>query len=584
VTIVLGLNAFHADAAAALVVDGEVIAAAEEERFRRIKHWAGFPTESIKFVLEHAGFTLSDVDHVAVNTDPAAAWGRRLLQILRRPPKLALIMDRLRNRARRRNPIDELRSAFPGAKIKAQLHCVPHHLAHLASAYFVSPWDEAVAVSVDGGGDFATGAWGVGRGNRLQLDEQVWFPHSLGIFYQAMTQFLGFPHYGDEYKVMGLAPYGEPKYAEQIRRLVHLDGRGVYRLDTSYFRHERERIVFQWDSGVPTFEPLYGPRLNELLGSARGKDEDLTQRHKDIARSVQMVFEECYLGWLDSLAARTGIKRLAIAGGCAQNSVANGKILTHTRFEEVYVAAAGYDAGGALGAALQVAHDQGTARSKPLLHAQLGPGFDSIAIKALLDLEAARIVEAGCSVQYLPDTSVLDQRVVDSIVAGGVVGWFQGRMEWGPRALGQRSILADPRRNDVKEILNRKIKRRESFRPFAPSVLREQVGAWFEQDGDVPFMGQVFPIREEKRALIPAVAHVDGSGRLQTVTVEHNARYYSLIDCFFKQTGVPMLLNTSFNENEPVVCRPIEALDCFLRTKMDVLVLGDYLITRKDGT
>jgi carbamoyltransferase len=447
----------------------------------------------------------------------------------------------------------------------------------------VSPWDEAVAVSVDGGGDFATGAWGVGRANRLQLDEQVWFPHSLGIFYQAMTQFLGFPHYGDEYKVMGLAPYGEPKYAEQIRRLVHLDGRGVYRLDTSYFRHERERIVFQWDSGVPTFEPLYGPRLNELLGSARSKDEELTQRHKDIARSVQMVFEECYLGWLDSLALRTGIKRLAIAGGCAQNSVANGKILTHTRFEEVYVAAAGYDAGGALGAALQVAHDQGAARSKPLLHAQLGPGFDTNAIKVLLDLEAARIAEAGCSVRHLPDNSALDQRVVDCIVAGGVVGWFQGRMEWGPRALGQRSILADPRRNDVKEILNRKIKRRESFRPFAPSVLREQVGAWFEQDGDVPFMGQVFPIREEKRALIPAVAHVDGSGRLQTVTVEHNARYYSLIDCFFKQTGVPMLLNTSFNENEPVVCRPIEALDCFLRTKMDVLVLGDYVITREVG-
>lgn len=578
--IVLGLNAFHADAAAALVIDGEVIAAAEEERFRRIKHWAGFPTESIRFCLEHAGIGLADVDHIAVNTDPAAAWGRRLLQILRRPPKLALIMDRLRNRARRRNALDEMRAAFPGVQIKAQLHHVPHHLAHLASAYFVSPWDEAVAVSVDGGGDFATGAWGVGRGSKLHMDEQVWFPHSLGIFYQAMTQFLGFPHYGDEYKVMGLAPYGEPRYAEAIRKLVFLDERGEYRLDTSYFRHERERIVFQWDSGVPTFEPLYGPRLNELLGSARGKDEELTQRHKDIARSVQAVFEECYLGWLDALAKRTGIARLTIAGGCAQNSVANGKILSHTRFTEVYVAAAGYDAGGALGAALQVAHDRGAPRGKPLLHAQLGPGYGDAAIQSVLSEQSQRIEAAGCIVQHFDDTSMLDEKVIDCIVDGGIVGWFQGRMEWGPRALGQRSILADPRRSDIKEILNRKIKRRESFRPFAPSVLRESVAEWFEQDADVPFMGQVFPIRAGQRERIPAVTHVDGTGRLQTVTREHNPRYHALIDCFRRRTGVPMLLNTSFNENEPVVCKPIEALDCFLRTRMDLLVLGDWLIAR----
>ncbi|PIV32046.1 MAG: carbamoyltransferase [Lysobacterales bacterium CG02_land_8_20_14_3_00_62_12] len=581
--IVLGLNAFHADAAAALVIDGQVIAAAEEERFCRIKHWAGFPAQATAYCLQAAGITLADVDHLAVNTDPRAAWGRRLWQVVRRPPTLASMVDRLRNRTRRHHALDALRQAFPEAPLRAELHHVPHHLAHLASAYFASPWDAAVAVSVDGAGDFATGAWGIGRGAHLQINQQVWFPHSLGIFYQAMTQYLGFPHYGDEYKVMGLAPYGEPLHVAAIRQLVRLDAGGGYRLDTRYFRHERERIAFQWEQGVPTFDTLYAPSLLALLGPARHPDEALSQRHKDIARSVQAVFEECYLGWLDQLQKRSGLRRLALAGGCAQNSVANGKILSHTGFTEVYVAAAGYDAGGALGAALQVASQLGAPRCQPLLHAQLGPAFSVSAIGELLAAESARIVAAGCRVQWFADAAAVDERVVDCIVAGGVVGWFQGRMEWGPRALGQRSILADPRRADIKEILNAKIKRRESFRPFAPSVMREAVADWFEQDAEVPFMGQVFPIRAEKRALIPAVTHVDGSGRLQTVTREHCPRYHALIAAFARRTGVPMLLNTSFNENEPIVCRPIEALNCFLRTRMDLLVLGEHLLWRVAG-
>lgn len=578
--IVLGLNAHHADAAAALVIDGEVVAAAEEERFRRIKHWAGFPSEAVAWCLAEAGIRLTDVEHVAVNTDPRAAWGRRLLQVVKRPPAPALILDRLRNRARRRSALDELASAFPDQAVRARLHPVPHHLAHLASAFYTSPYERAIAVSVDGAGDFASGAWGVGEGSRLSLDQQVWFPHSLGIFYQAMTQYLGFPHYGDEYKVMGLAPYGEPHYVEAIQRLVAADRDGGYRLDTSYFRHERERIVFEWDQGVPKFESLFSQKLVALLGPARAGDAPLDQRHKDIARSVQVVFENAYLGLLTGLSERYGTRQLAIAGGCAQNSVANGKIVSQTPFESVYVAAAGYDAGGALGAALEVSHRLGAARGAPLLHAQLGPGFDEAQIAALLESEQARISAEGVQVEHVADHAALDARVVDRMIEGGVVGWFQGRMEWGPRALGQRSILADPRRSDIKEILNRKIKRRESFRPFAPSVLREQVAAWFSEDADVPFMGQVFPIRPEQRERIPAVCHVDGSGRLQTVTREHNPRYHALIETFFQRTGVPMLLNTSFNENEPIVCRPEEALNCFLRTRMDMLVLGDYLLWR----
>ena len=578
--IVLGLNAYHADAAAALWIDGEVVAAAEEERFRRVKHWAGFPSQAVAFCLRDAGITLSDLDHVAINTDPRAARGRRLWQMLKRPPAPALLIDRLRNRSRRHNVLQQLQVLDPERPLAARLHAVGHHLAHLASAYYVSPFDQAIAVSVDGSGDFASGAWGLGQGDTLRLDRQVWFPHSLGIFYQAMTQYLGFPHYGDEYKVMGLAPYGEPQYVDLVQRLVGWNRAGEYRLDTRYFRHERERIAFDWDQGEPQFETLYHPKLVALLGPARRPEQPIEQRHKDLARSVQCVFETAYLGLLTRLSERYGIRQLAISGGCAQNSVANGRILAQTPIESVYVAAAGYDAGGALGAALEVAHRQGGRRTQPLWHAQLGPCFDGALIKALLDQERTRIEAEGVRVLDFKDTSALDSRVVDCLIEGGVVGWFQGRMEWGPRALGQRSILADPRRQDMKEILNRKIKRRESFRPFAPSILREQVAHWFSVDQDVPFMGQVLPIRPGERARIPAVCHVDGSGRLQTVTRAHNPRYYALIERFFERTGVPMLLNTSFNENEPIVCQPSEALNCFLRTRMDMLVLGETLLWR----
>jgi carbamoyltransferase len=578
--IVLGINAFHADSSAALVVDGSVVAAAEEERFCRIKHWAGFPEAAIRYCLGHAGITLADVAHVAVNTDPKAAWGRRLLQVAKRPPTLALIADRLRNRRRRRTVLDELHRVFAGERIAARAHKVPHHLAHLASAHYCSPYETSLAVSVDGGGDFATGAWGLGQGKALTLDAQVWFPHSLGIFYQALTQYIGFPNYGDEYKVMGLAAYGEPAFVDVVRRLVDSEGDGRYRLDTSYFRHERERIVFEWESGVPVFEPLYNEKLVKLLGPVRRKDEPIEQRHKDLARSVQQVFEEAYLTLLTRLHARYRVDSVALAGGCAMNSVANGLVAERTPFRNVYIQAAAGDAGGAIGAALVVANALGARRTEPLLHAQLGPSYDAAACDAAIAREVERIAASACTVDRV-DSHEADRRVVGCITNGGVVGWFQGRMEWGPRALGNRSIIADPRRTDMKDILNHKIKRRESFRPFAPSVLREHVSEWFTKDGDVPFMSMVFPIRPEKRVLIPAVTHVDGTGRLQTVDDASNARYAQLIRAFHRATGVPMVLNTSFNENEPIVCRPEEALDCFLRTRMDMLVLGDTVIERK---
>ena len=578
-SVVLGLNAFHADAAAALVVDGRVVAAAEEERFRRVKHFAGFPSEAIRWGLHDAGIDARDVTHIAINSDGRRNLGARIRYALTRWPSPKLVLGSLRTRRRRAGVQQLLEQFLPGHRFQASVVPVDHHRAHLASAYAVSGFDRALAVSVDGMGDFASAAWGVGADGRLVDRGRIAFPHSLGIFYQAMTQYLGFPNYGDEYKVMGLAPYGAPAFVDELRRVVHTGGDGRFVLDTRYFRHHRERIAGDWADGIPSFENLFTPALERLLGTARRADEPLEQRHKDIARTVQVVFEDAYLGLLQSLANDYGCTSLAIAGGCAQNSVANGHITNRTGFRDVYVAAAGYDAGGALGAACEVSSQLGS-RVEPLRHALLGPRFDDGAFDAAIAREVERIAANACTVDRV-DSHEADRRVVGCITNGGVVGWFQGRMEWGPRALGNRSIIADPRRTDMKDILNHKIKRRESFRPFAPSVLREHVGEWFTKDGDVPFMSMVFPIRPEKRAQIPAVTHVDGTGRLQTVDESSNARYAQLIRAFHRETGVPMVLNTSFNENEPIVCKPEEALDCFLRTKMDMLVLGDTVIERK---
>jgi carbamoyltransferase len=581
--MVLGLNAHHADAAAALIVDGRVVAAAEEERFTRIKHFAGFPAEAARWCLAHAGIDPREVEHVAVNTDPGSARMARLAFALRHPPTPLRAFDAWRTRGRRLDVLAQLSQALGSPLPRARLHPVPHHLAHLASAHFAAPWDESLAVSVDGSGDFATAAWGRGQGRALALEGQVAFPHSLGIFYQALTQFLGFPNYGDEYKVMGLAPYGEPRFAAALREVLRPGPDGEWRLDLRWFRHSRARTTLDPVDGQPRFAPLFHPRLAQLLGPPRAPDEPLQQRHRDLARSVQDAYEGALFGWLSALHARHPLPRLALAGGCAQNSVANGKIVERTPFRELYVAAAGYDAGGALGAALACWHALGGGRCEPLPHAQLGPAFDDAAIARVLDAARASLGEAGCQVERFDDPAALDRRLVDALCEGGVVGWFQGRMEWGPRALGQRSILADPRRADIRELLNRKIKRRESFRPFAPSVLREHVADWFARDADVPFMAEVLPIRPERRAAIPAVTHVDGSGRLQTVTRRHNARYHALISAFHARAGVPMLLNTSFNENEPIVCHPREALDCFLRTRMDRLALGPWLVARTAG-
>jgi len=571
---VLGLNAYHGDASACLLRDGVLVAAAEEERFRRVKHWAGFPS------LRAAGLKMGDVAHVAVNQDGRANLLKKLGYVATRRPDLGLVLDRLHNKRKRGGVEKELASCSPGERFAGSLHEVEHHLAHLASAYAVSPFEEAVAVSVDGFGDFASAGWGLGRGGTVEVEDRVYFPHSLGIFYQALTQFIGFPNYGDEYKVMGLAPYGAPTFLPQMRKILRLRDGGGFELDLAYFRHASEKVDYEWEGGLPVVGMLYSPALVELLGPARGAAEELTLRHRDIARSVQAMYEEAFFHLLAHLHGRYKLDALCLAGGCAMNSVANGKVYARSPFRKLYVQAAAGDAGGAIGAALVAWQRAGGKSRSRMEHAYYGPEYSDAEIEVAIGARGAEVEAQRCSVTRIADEQVLVQKAAEAVAGGAVLGWFQGRMEWGPRALGNRSIVCDPRRADMKDSLNAKIKRRESFRPFAPSILREAVAEWFETDDDVPFMAQVHQIREAKRALIPAVTHVDGSGRLQTVTKGSNARYYALIEAFRVLTGVPMVLNTSFNENEPVVCRPEEALDCFLRTKMDVLVMGGWFVAR----
>ena len=586
--IVLGLNAYHGDSAAALVKDGRLIAAAEEERFRRIKHWSGLPTEAMKWCLADAGLTLGDVDHISINRNPKVNNLRRALYVLRKRPSLSLILKRLSNIKRAGSFEDAVQAAFPGEKFRAEVHRVEHHLAHLASSFLVSDFDEAVCLSVDGFGDFASSAWGMGKGNDIQIDGRVYFPHSLGIFYSVITQFIGFPHFGDEYKVMGLAPYGEPKYLKEMRELVHVQSDGTFKLNLPYFRHHTEDVHYTWDNCSPEVGTLYKREpMEALFGPQRETGSALEQKHRDIARSAQAMYEEAFFAMLQSLHARYRCDNLSLSGGCAMNSVANGKVYLNSPFKRMYLPASAGDAGGAIGSAFVVARQMEGRADAPgrssryvMDHAYVGPQTHDAEIQALLASRNADILAEQCTVRRVDDEGDLCQLTATAITEGKVIGWFQGRMEWGPRALGNRSILGDPRRADMKDILNLKIKRRESFRPFAPSILREHVSEWFEQEDDVPFMMEVFQVRVDKRSQIPATTHVDGSGRLQTVHKNTNPRYHRLIESYRQITGVPMVLNTSFNENEPVVCTPQQALDCFLRTKMDVLVLNDWMVTR----
>ncbi|MBI96516.1 carbamoyltransferase [bacterium] len=590
-TLILGLNAFHADSSAALIRDGNIIAAVEEERFKRVKHYAGFPVKSITWCLEEAGISLGEIDHLAINTLPSANRFRRYAYTILNLPSPLFLLDKIKNKRERTNIKKLIEKYFGKEAFKGELHFIEHHLSHMASAFYPSDFKDAAVVSIDGFGDFASCAVGQGNDTDLIAYQRIFFPHSLGVFYTSITQFLGFPNYGDEYKVMGLAPYGEPCFLEEMKDIVKLNHDGTFKLNLKYFRHSNQRLAHQWSHGAPFVDRHYSEKLCNLLGSPRKKEEELTDQHKNIAASAQRMYEIAFFNFLNAAYLKVKEDKVCLAGGCAANSVANGKITRFTNFKEVFVQAAAGDAGGALGSALMVWHKLYNQRSKPMNSASLGCSNKLDDIDKILLNSSARLKDKNIKLisyslgdNQLKDENEFLQFIVDEILEGSVIGWFQGRMEWGPRALGNRSILCDPRRIDMKDILNKKIKFRESFRPFAPSVLQEHVKDWFilesELDVNVPFMMKVYPLKTLKRKLVPAVCHVDGTARLQTVNEKNNGIYYRLIQKFYESTNVPMLVNTSFNENEPIVRTLEEAYDCFIRTKMDLLVVDNMIIKK----
>ncbi len=564
---ILGLNAFHGDASAALLEDGQLVAAVEEERLNRIKHWAGFPELAARACLNIAGS--DDVAHVAISRDPTAHFWTKVGRVLARPGDWARTTARAKNAVGIARLPARLRTLGLSNGDRVRTHFVEHHRAHLASAFFASPFEEAAVVSIDGFGDFSSVMWGVGRGNRIDVRGSVRFPHSLGLFYTAFTQLLGFPKYGDEYKMMGLSAYGEPRFASLVRDVVRVEGDQI-RLNLDYFIHHTTGVEMTWEGGEPFLAQVYSRKMTDVFGPARVPNSALQPHDADLAASVQLVLEESYLALLNAVHQQTGLKTVCLAGGVALNCVANGMIFERTPFEEIYIQPAAHDAGTSIGAALYVWHQVlNQPRGFVMRHVYYGPEYS--------DTDIQRELRAGGGeYQKLDEPELLD-RTARALADGRIVGWFQGRMEFGPRALGSRSILADPRRHDMKDTLNARIKHREPFRPFCPSIVAEATGDFFETDYPSPFMVQAYKIRPDQRARIPAVTHQDGTGRLQTVERDVNPLYWGLLKRFGELTGVPILVNTSFNENEPIVNTPAQALDCFLRTKMDVLAMGSFL-------
>jgi carbamoyltransferase len=567
---ILGLNAFHGDASAALLRDGQLVAALEEERLNRVKHWAGLPVLAAKACLQG-----SQPDHIAISRNPKAHLADKLVRVALRPHRWPSLTSRAANSARIAQVGRELAAEGIVPQQTRQIHFVEHHRAHLASAFFASPFEEAAVISIDGFGDFSSVMWGVGKGNDIEVRGSVSFPHSLGIFYTAFTQFLGFPKYGDEYKMMGLSAYGEPGFAEQVRRVAQTE-KDQCRLALDYFTHHTKGVEMTWYGGEPVLGAIFSDRMSREFGEPRVPRSEIRQRDKDLAASVQLVLEENYFALLNFVQKQTGMKAVCLAGGVALNCVANGMIFERTDFRDVYIQPAAHDAGTAIGAALFVQHQElKLPRCFEMRHVYYGPEYSDNDI--LHELEAAH-----CKYHKLGEEDLIG-RTVQAIAQGKIVGWFQGRMEFGPRALGNRSILADPRRKDIKGILNSRIKYREPFRPFCPSILAERVSDYFEIDYPSPFMVMAYKIKPEQREQIPAVTHGDGTGRLQTVEREVNPRYWKLIHKFEELTGVPVLLNTSFNENEPIVQTPAEAIDCFLRTQMDVLSISGFVLHKEDN-
>jgi carbamoyltransferase len=576
--LILGLNMFHADASAAIIQDGDVVFAIAEERLNRIKHFAGFPALAVQACLDAVGGKLSDIDHVAVGQDGAANLTKKVQYALANPAKILNFIKLRQRKEGLRDVRSLLGKAFDVAaeSMQFQEHHLEHHIAHIASAYYCSPWDQAAGFSYDGSGDFVSTMMARCEGNEIEVLERVFLPHSLGSFYTMICEFIGYNKYGDEGKVMGLAPYGEDTYCDQICKILHPKDRG-FELDLDYFTPLGSNQGMEvLSDGTVRLARHFSDHMTKLFGAPREPHTEITQRDMDLAFAMQHCFEKTSFHLFNQLHARVPMEKLVMAGGCALNSVVNGKSFDETPFRQTWIQPAAGDEGLAIGAALHTYHSVlKQSRRYVMKNSYLGPEFSDSQIEAALKT-------ANLQFRKLERRPLLDA-VAEQIAAGNVTGWFQGRMEWGPRALGNRSIVAHPGLPNMKDILNARIKQREWFRPFAPSILVERQHEYFEHDHPSPFMLHVYKIRPEKRQQLCAVNHVDDTGRLQTVSREENPLYYDLIQAFERKTGIPVILNTSFNENEPIVCQPVEAIDCFKRTRMDALAIGSYLALKTEN-
>ena len=571
--VILGINAYHADSSACIVVNGKLIAAVEEERINRKKHFSGYPIESVRECLRIAKIKGEDITDVAFNTKPKSNFFPKISFLVK---NFSFKRENLTNRIKKKVNLDKILKKNIKLNKKVKFHFVEHHLSHLASAFYPSNFQKANGLSIDGSGDFVTMAIAECENEKIEIKEKIFFPNSLGIFYHAMTQFLGFNHYGDEYKVMGLAAYGAPIYFDKIKNnLFFNSNKNNFSLNLSFFNHHKINFKYIADENLKV-DRIYNSKLLDLFSS----DLDISGKEKfakDFASSVQKVYEFFFIKIMNKINFKGFSKNLIFAGGCALNSSAN-RLITNQKnlFEKIFITYAPGDNGGALGAAFKVCADY----KEKIINSEnpyLGKDFLSEEIEKILK---SKFYNGKIGYYRIEDKKKLYREAANLITEGKIVGWFQGRMEFGPRALGNRSILADPRNPNMKDIINKKIKRRESFRPFAPSVLKEFQNEWFNSDFENPYMSSLANVKDEKKKLIPAVTHIDGTARFQTVDKKKNLHFFNLINEFYKITKVPVLLNTSFNENEPIVMKPEESLDCLIRTNLDVVFINNFVVRK----
>lgn len=575
--IILGLNINHADTSASIIVNGKIEAAIEEERFTRIKHFAGFPYNSIEFCLKHTNKKLSDVDYITLNFSPYSNLKQKMLFSIKNILSISTLKKiyNFKNKLFNQNKLNEFLKLH---NFKGKIINVEHHKSHIASSYYNSNFNKSAGLTIDGFGDFCSTQSFFCNNNKIQNLKKVYFPHSLGILYQAITQFLGFKNYGDEYKVMGLAPYGDPVFMDEFNKLIKYNRKKLFELNLKFFSHHTNpNFSYNFFDGKPIFPNLYSNKIIDLLGEERKPNSDLNKRHFDIACSLQKTFEKILILILNDLYSETKVENLCLAGGCALNSKFNGIIKKKTSFKNIFIQPNAGDAGGSLGSATYYLKNNYKDDLSIESNCYLGSSFSNEYIeKNLIEVNEKN---KNYSYHKLKDSDLYSE-VTNRIAEGQIAGWFKGRCEWGPRALGNRSILADPRNPNMKEILNKKIKFRENFRPFAPSILFEEKDKFFELNYHSPFMLNVVNVKIDVKERIPAVVHVDNTCRVQTVKQEENYHFYNLISQFYLKTGIPILLNTSFNENEPIVQNPEEAYQCFVRTKMDFLILENWIISR----